>query len=162
MKEGKKTATKTDRAGLDVFQKIVDELKELSATRGTLALGFVLEDDELMKLLIAWPRIEMRIEEVGDPPSQESFLEGEREAVLDRWTWDQVKPDYPKLARLTGEESAIGSRKLAERGRSLGLIYPDGTVNATLIGILMSKAHGALIFPRPLKVHGEEEEGVDW
>lgn len=146
MEDRKDQPIKEDPRALDsLWAEALKILKDLSRTRGLLAVPLVRKDQDLLKLLIYWSKIPMGRAIKQPPPDSQGLSEGELEASLDSWAWRQVTPTLSRLKKLMDHDSVKETRDLMNQGRSLSLIYPDGTVNARVLTVLVSSEQEGII-----------------
>lgn len=114
-------------------------LKQISQQRGILSIAR-LHDERLLMLFSVWPSYAPAFTktdsslEIYDENGKEPY---DLEKRLDEWAWDQVSIDIPGLRKILKIEKASEIRDLVELGRRLRLIYPDGSINQLVLGILL-------------------------
>ena len=115
----------------------VARLKVKAQLRGALAAGLVEANPDLLKVVLVWPMIPLtRNESVNTVPN---IRKGATEdARLHKIAWNGVTISYPKIQEYIGLKKPV-AKPLIEQAKSLGMVWPDGTINATLLAYLTQK-----------------------
>lgn len=130
----------------EVFKAAVKRLKDLSETRGIIALPLLEDDPLLLMLFILWPKFPPQLSWTEDQPGIIPALNQgrncETEEELDCWTWEQAEVQEKELKKALNLESIDTVRATVEKGRLLCLLYADGSVNHQVLALLVSRMTG--------------------
>lgn len=117
------------------FGEILAKFKASEEAENIVA---IIDDDELLKGLVAWKSVVVKYKSAGECQEKE-------EAAQWNWMWDWVEFDISAFGVVAGAKGQdVGG--LFKRLKGLRLIYPDGTINKLakqyLQTTIMSKLRG--------------------
>ena len=131
------------------FGEILSKFKASEEAENIVA---IIDDDELLKGLVAWKSVVVKYKAAGECQEKE-------EAAQWNWMWDYVEFDISAFGVVAGAKGQdVGG--LFRRLKGLRLIYPDGTINKLakqyLQTTIMSKLRG--FQPKVQKAQKEESK----
>lgn len=110
------------------------KLRDMSQTRGLLTLP-ILSLTTYTRLFVMWPKIKREINLSMLPPIDEVLHERDLESIL----WGGVKVDEKDVKQKLGLEKVSEARGLFEALKNLCLIFPDGSINDLVLGVMVSR-----------------------